>query len=456
MRILTGLALTLAAGALVACSSAPGDEKPAGPRFEEVGCPDDVEVLVVPAHRCGYVVPDDTDPRRIFVVEVQPPEPTDLSPVLETGTDLGMTPGYGGLAPIAQRTGRRVVIVDLPGTGHSEPSMDCPQAEALGDATPEAELIAAIAECRDRVEAEGLDPGLVTPDRLGEALFAVMEALGEPRWVVMGHGTTGEAGRQVALAHPERVEALVLDSVVTDPGAEVAEVVESVGRACHHDVRCARRYGNLELLWDRAIARLSRRPLTVEVGDTTVAIDPATLERAVRWIVAPSSLGPGLLPAMLAEAASGRPSANLELFARTVSVAPPLCVGFVPKCETGQRLVIGSTLSAICPAVADTDAWSAACETWGVDAGDTDIQPLTGVPTLALFGDHDPYADATAIRAGLLERVPEAFVVEQVAGGHNVLGSECPREARNVWLTGDVANPPPELPCLSDPIDFQP
>ena len=58
------------------------------------------------------------------------------------------------------------------------------------------------------------------------------------------------------------------------------------------------------------------------------------------------------------------------------------------------------------------------------------------------------------VRARLAEEVPDAFVVEQHPGGHNVLGSECPRSVRNEWLAGDVREPPPDLSCLSDPVDF--
>ena len=51
--------------------------------------------------------------------------------------------------------------------------------------------------------------------------------------------------------------------------------------------------------------------------------------------------------------------------------------------------------------------------------------------------------------------MPDAFLVEQASGAHNVLGSECPRTVRNDWLIGDVHDPPPGLACLTDPIDFE-
>src|SRR5690606_38332717 len=79
-------------------------------------CPPDVEVQVVPEHVCGWITaPLGDGEQELFVVVVEPPEPSDDPPILETGTDLGMAPNYAGLVPIAQRTGRRTVIVALPG-----------------------------------------------------------------------------------------------------------------------------------------------------------------------------------------------------------------------------------------------------------------------------------------------------------------------------------------------------
>ena len=290
MRIIViacGLAL---ATAMTGCTSSTDDRPRGGARYEQVPCPDDVEVLVVPPHTCGFVTPDPEGPTRIFVVTVEPPTPTTASPVLETGVDLGMTPAYGGLAPIAQRTGRRVVIVDLPGTGHSTPSLECREVESLGDAVARrqpARLTEAVAACRERLEGEGADVAALSPDHLGESLAAVMTALDEPQWVVMGHGTTAEAGRQVALAHPDRVEALVVDSLVADPGLDLDRVVADIATACRADGRCVRRYGDPVGLWRRARQSLADSPLRVDVMGTPVLIDDLTLERGVRWLTGP-------------------------------------------------------------------------------------------------------------------------------------------------------------------------
>lgn len=455
-ELVAGVALVLAA-TLSACTGVREDDRSSGPRFEEITCPDDVEILVVPTHTCGLVAPESDAPQRIFVVVVEPPVPSDASPVLETGVDLGMTPSYGGLAPIAQRTGRRVIIVDLPGTGHSTPSLECPEVEALGDEAAHrgaSDMADAVTACRTRLVAAGADIDALTPSRLGEALAAVMTALDVPRWVVMGHGTTAEAGRQLALTHPDRVEALVVDSMVADPSTDVRQVIADIARACRADRACLRRNGDPAVRWQQARRALRREPLLVEVGETTVTIDERTLERGVRWLTAPVA-GPAQLPAFLREAATRTPGHHLQLLAATLSVAPPLCVGYVPKCETDQRLVLGATLSAQCPTAADLEVWSAACRAWGIAMEQHDAVPLTGVPTLALYGGYDPFAPLGTVTERLGALLPEAFRVELAAGGHNVLGVECVRNIRNAWLSRDVSLKPPRAACLSAPPIFE-
>ena len=128
----------------------------------------------------------------------------------------------------------------------------------------------------------------------------------------------------------------------------------------------------------------------------------------------------------------------------------------MPKCASEQGLAIGAVLSAMCPTVAEVAAWAAPCKAWGVAASEPAATPLVGVPVLALFGGHDPFASPSVIHARLAELVPDAFVVDYVSGGHNVLGSDCPRSVRSPWLAGDVHEPPPIIPsCITAPIEFE-
>jgi pimeloyl-ACP methyl ester carboxylesterase len=455
----------LAASALLlpatACTALTSPRASASASYVTVRCPLDVEISVVPQHTCGKVaLPAARGPRtRIFVVQVEPPRPTDRAPVLETGTDAGMTPSYGGLAPIAQRTGRRVVIVDLPGAGHSTPSLDCPEVESLtrtssaASATRDDAVISAIAACRSRVAEHGTDPRMAKPDKLGQALFAVASALKLPRVAVMGHGTTAQAAIALARQHPGIVEAVVLDSPLE--GTESAQgvidaVVQDVATSCRVDPQCLKPYGDPATAWSEAQRRASTQPMTLHANDKTIVLDPEELTRAVRWLVAPVDHGPTRLPALLAEAASGKQGPVLTDYAVARLEAPPLCVGYLPKCQAG--VAIGAALSAICATVGPDSDWQNLCHAWRVRR-DVDGTPVTGVPALALVGRYNPFITPAAARRELGRQMPKAFVVDDPVDGHNVLGDDCMREIRNGFLEEPTA-PPPSPSCLQNTLSW--
>ena len=127
-----------------------------GPMGRVVDCPSDVEVVVLPEHSCGIV--DLTDGTQLFFVRVQPPKTPALAPIVETGQDLGTATGFGGLVPIAQRTGREVIIVELPGVGHASPVLACPEVDGLSQAFAEdprltmQPVVDGLGACRDRID----------------------------------------------------------------------------------------------------------------------------------------------------------------------------------------------------------------------------------------------------------------------------------------------------------------
>lgn len=444
---------------LSACTDEPG-KADAAPRVEPVDCPTDVEVMVVPPHSCGFVVRTARSgaTMRVFFVRVEPPTPTDLAPIVETGTDLGMVPDYGGLAPVAQRTGRATVIIDLPGVGHSTPSLDCPEVDELRPSalgTPTVDVVGAIGACRARLERAGVDPGDATLPQLGEVLADVGTALGEPELVLMGHGTSAAAAIELANGHPGMVEAMVLDSFAYQavPGSRVEDVIAGISSSCRADHRCRASHGAVDELWQHARERAERRPLEVAWQGFRITLDRAGLDRAVRWAAAGVD-DAGQVPALLAEAGQGEVGEVLRRYAATVAETPNLCVGYLPKCRSGERLALGAVLAVLCPSTDGGTEWGPACEAWGaVAAGPSPVVPVD-VPVLAVHGGLDPFIDPGGLRRDLAAMAPHAFVVELVHGGHNVLGDECVRTVRNAWLAGDPSQPPPRPDCLGRPVEF--
>jgi len=442
---------------LGACTDSP-DEPQRGASFTPAECPDDVDIVVVPKHSCGYVATrNGRDEVRLFVLRVEPPTPSTQAPIIETGSDLGTAPSYGGLAPIPQRTGRRLIVVDLQGTGHSTPLLDCPEVNALAAtnaADPDktsASVVDAIRACRERVTSRGID--LATFDVAGTAenLHAAAQALGVRRSVAMGHGTTGAVAIEWARRYPGEVEALVLDSPQLDeptPGTVVDRLVTQVSRLCAATVECRRRYGDTAAQWPAVLRDLRRRPLILSADGQPVRVDDQALRRAVLWLAGGGDLGANWIPALVTESSSRRPGNILSRYAEALADGPPLCVGYLPRCAGTPAVAVGAALSLNCPLVLDDPTWRRPCRAWGdtVPATPSD-QPLS-IPTLVLMGRYDAFAPPDEVRATVAKLVPGAYFVEDPAGAHNVLGGDCVRSVRSAWLARPRTSPPPTPTCL--------
>lgn len=69
--------------ALGACTDSPDEPQP-GAAFTSAKCPDDVDIVVVPEHSCGYVTTRVAGGGqvRLFVLQVEPPTPATQAPII--------------------------------------------------------------------------------------------------------------------------------------------------------------------------------------------------------------------------------------------------------------------------------------------------------------------------------------------------------------------------------------
>jgi hypothetical protein len=86
-------------------------------------CPDDVAGAVVSEVDCAmFTVPESRQQGgdrvvQLFVATVRAPKAAPVRPDPVLVTSLSSQPNYAGIAPLAQRVGRDVVLVDTRGTG---------------------------------------------------------------------------------------------------------------------------------------------------------------------------------------------------------------------------------------------------------------------------------------------------------------------------------------------------
>ncbi len=475
--------------------------------FAAVECPADVSSVVVGEVTCGYLtVPEDRAAPgrevRIFVARIEPPEVLHDDPMLVAGTDLAALPNYGGVAPLAQRVGREVIMMDTRGVGHSEPSLACPEvdetrATVLSTATDDEQtrqvFLDAVASCHARLTSDGVDPAAYHLSEMAADAEALRVALEIDEWNVATYGTASRIALEMVRQDPDHLRSVLLDSPEvpgTDPRAVAVDgtraSLAAVMAECTADNRCARAYPDASTLVDRALAGLATEPVTIEMtaagpDPAQVYVDDALLLRMLRGMLSDggssgSFMQPGAMPAILDGAVSGRLEELADTLATTVAGSPPYCLGYLPKCLPQHLASLGTAYSVLCHDIdpfhdaattrdvldGSDDGFATAygnspyldvCDAWPVGGDDSQAEVVdspvaSDVPVLALLGAFSPYSPKAVAMEGLAG-LSSATVVVDPAGGHNVMGSDCLVSIRGAWLD-DLDLTSREQGCLAD------
>jgi pimeloyl-ACP methyl ester carboxylesterase len=486
-------------------SSCTGDASGGGetfrPHFEEVACPSDVEIQVLPEHSCGYLtVPEhraQSDGRtiRLFVLKVLPPQqdhPKD--PAFMFGGNIGEANEIGGLTPLAARLHRVAYVMDLRGTGHSRPKLECPEVDALDDEVATAlasdddvreEFVAAVKACHDRLASQGVDVTAYDVEQAAGDVEDLRRALGIQTWNLGSLGTQSRILLEVMRRFPEHVRAVFMDSPefphLPDPEQAVIGThwaLQQLTNACASVPRCRRVVPDVTRAISRATARLDAQPAEFVSKDGAIAtrngrslrigVDGGKLLRVVR-----SSLGliqwiPSL-PFTIAAAAEGNITAPAK---EILENDPAFCSGYRPgEGCVGPEFSLGVYLTVLCrdeipfvdrSALVDSfrgdaayqtlfgsNPYVEACTGWDVPAADAVMgEPVAAdIPVLILTGQFDPHSP-TPVAEEAASKLSHSYVIEIPSHGHNVLGAgDCAVSIRNAWI--DHPESPPEATgCL--------
>ena len=515
MRTAAAAALSLALAAALGACTPDAPDAPAAPAgtaasaadFAESECPADVASVVVGEVTCGFLtVPVDRAAPgrdvRLFVARISPPEVLHDDPMFVAGTDLASLPNYGGVAPLAQRVGREVIIMDTRGVGHSEPSLACPEVDAVretalatatDDPQTRATFVDAVTSCHDRLVADGVDVSAFHLSAMAADAEDLRAALSIEEWNVVTYGTASRIAFEMVRQHPDHVRSVLLDSPQV-PGADPRAIAVEATRAsltavlaaCDADTTCAAAFRDADTLLDRALAELADHPVTLSMttpgnGPVQVLLDDALLLRLLRGMVSDggssgSFMRPASVPAVLDGAVAGRLEGLAATLATTVAGSPTYCLGYQPKCLPQHRVSIGTAYSVLChdidplhdraaavgdvttgepgfaPAYGDNPALDV-CDAWPVTTDEDTSREVdspvdSDVPVLALVGAFASYTSEALVRDALAD-MPSATLVVDPAGGHNVMGSDCLVSIRGAWLE-DLDLTAAEQDCLAE------
>jgi pimeloyl-ACP methyl ester carboxylesterase len=452
---------------------APHGAAAAGARF--TACGDnglECTKLVVPLDRSGvtpgtitlYVerlLPDGLPRGVMFLIAGGPGQPSaETFNLAENATTFkNLFPGY------------TLVAFDNRGTGKSG-VISCPRLQAEVTATAQQQAQYA-AECATII---GPTRRFYATRDHAEDIESVRQAIGADRIGLWGTSYGTKLAVAYALAHPEHVDRLLLDSVVPPEGSDplatqlLRSMPSGLASLCRANV-CRAATPNLPGDVARLANRLAARPLTGTVPQ------PGGKRRRVRvdgvtflGVVVDTDLNPGLaaeLPAAVRAALRGVPRPLLRIIAldqQSSSItSKDLSFGLLaatncadgrfpwqPDTPVDQRQALLNAARAALPPGATgpfghwaTDIGTAAlCIRWPSPSGGTPLGPgpLPDVPVLILAGDRDlrtPVANALA----LAPRFPHASVTIVPGVGHSVQSADytgCANGAIATWLSGSL------------------
>lgn len=360
---------------------------------------------------------------------------------------------------------RHVLLLDQRGTGGSN-ALTC--AHAAGD------LEQGFDAARVREQAQAClasvsthaDPRHYTTAMALRDLEALREALGSPRFNLVGVSYGTRVAQQYLKRHPEGVRSIVLDSAVPNDhvlGSAFATNLDASLRAqfaaCSATPACAKAFGHPWQSLRALQATLQATPLRVDYRDPVdhapkqARLDGMGLAVLARmYAYTPETAA--LLPLAVARARAGDAAPllgqlrmlerDLESLGENAMQYSVICAEdapwLEPRAEDADTL-LGGVLA---------EAFRASCSVWprGERAADF-AEPARGdTPVLLLAGEFDPvtpprYAEQIA------RTLPHSRVLVAKGQGHSVMGRGClPRLVADFVATRDAAGL--DAGCIAD------
>lgn len=489
---------------LAGCTDSGGSDPTPTPQggspsaYQVVECPDDVAGAIPATTECGHLsVPQnretDEGDLQILVTSIAAPAGSEeLEPIVVVSMGV---PNYAGIAPLAQRTRRRVLLLEPRGTRRLSPDLTCPETQVswtdpTGGKAWLRKLRATVTACAAVMADAGADPSVYNPHAMAADIIDLLDALEIEGVNLISYDAASLVSLALMAEHSDRLRAVVMDSPDLpglDPRplvpGQVHEAVSQVLAWCADDPDCVPGVTDPTTLLDDALTVLADRPWTLQVGFLAgrqgVRLDPALLVRAVRYAFTDGgSSGPWTLPTsvpgLLAAVVRGDRSEVATALGELLGQQGPLCPGYRTKCLPVHVFDPALAWSVLCNDMAPygparsprvpwagfreayTHApwWAEVCGHWpgGPEHAAPPGPVRSAVPTLLLVGGLAPTTPAELVRKGSRGMTSSSVVVVPT-GSHNVMGASCAVEIRDMWL--DDPQPLVRQPdCLDQRVEW--
>ncbi len=321
-----------------------------------------------------------------------------------------------------------VILVDQRGTGYSQPSLACPEYDALQYETDTNLTIAqqnqqqsdTLAACRSRLVGQGVNLNGYTTLADANDIHDLIQTLKLTQADLYGVSYGTRLALEVMRAFPQSVRSVVLDSTVppqlkllTNIPYSTNRVFSTLFHGCATDASCNARYPNLESVFYKLYADLNAHPVTFQVTDKspedevnqnkvyTVHFhgdDLVNLTFTTFYDVQDI----GNLPKMIYELKNGVTTTAATLYGKLIfSRAVAWGMYFSVECAEDVSFLSQQDLTQAAQQYPDAIRSNQLaslqgeldqCKQWNVQqANPTEAQPVAStIPTLILEGEYDP------------------------------------------------------------------
>lgn len=350
---------------------------------------------------------------------------------------------------------RDILVLDQRGTGGSHP-LSCPETEKAQKGQQDlpfdaARVKADIAQCLAEVEKKA-DPRYYTTTIAVADLEAVRQALGAPKFDLIGISYGTRMAQQYATAHPDAVRSIVLDSVAPNTlilgetfASDLERALKLQAEACVATPACNKAFGD----WRKTLLDLHAQLAAKPVENVTFR-DPRTNEPATRNVTGDTLAGLVHLFAYNAEASALLPLDVAQ--AAKGNFAPLLGQTLLGEGDLSGNMNGGMQLSVMCsedapfltprPEDAGTllgtqpiERIQSACSVWPHGTMPKDFhQPFkSSIPTLILSGERDPVTPPRFAEE-VLKGLSNGRVLELKGMGHSELMIGCMPKVVNQFV----------------------
>ena len=377
------------------------------------------------------------------------------------------------------------IIFDQRGTGYSEPSLACPELRELSfelfeqtDLTPDetTELtIGSLVECRDRLEAEGVNLAAYNSAANAADLNDLRIALGYDEWNILGISYGTRLAQTTMRDHPAGIRSVILDStyplaanLLTDTSDNIIRAYGELFDGCAQDTACNEAYPNLEETFFNVVAKYNAEPADITVADlfTGETYDTILHGDDLTGLLFQTLYSTEIIPSL--------PQLIYELDEGNTTTLAALISSFLLN---GEFMSIGMQFSVQCneensftdpaEAVAAAEKYPELepfmsnsvnlgpraldiCEFWGAGTADAiENEAISSdIPTLVLAGEYDPITPP-AWGVQVAEQLSNSSYYEFPGTGHGVsISGECAVEVVQSFLADPSAEP--DTTCLAE------